>query len=153
MSTLYGLPDEVVFCRWCVMSNQRPRTVVEHGNAGQGKGGLHFDADGVCDACRYAEQKGRIDWEARERDLVSLLDQHRRPWHDYEVLVPGSGGKDSAFAAHILKYHYGMRVLTCTWPPHIYTDVGWRNFRAWIDVGGFDNLTFNPSGKVHTRIP
>ena len=36
------------------------------------------------------------------------------------MLIPGSGGKDSAFTAHILKYKYGMNPLTITWPPIIY---------------------------------
>ena len=32
------------------------------------------------------------------------------------IVVPGSGGKDSCYASHILKYKYGMN-LTVTWPP------------------------------------
>jgi N-acetyl sugar amidotransferase len=42
-----------------------------------------------------------------------------------------------------------MHPLTITWPPILYTDIGWRNFRNWIEVGGFDNITFKPNGKVH----
>jgi N-acetyl sugar amidotransferase len=63
--------------------------------------------------------------------------------------VPGSGGKDSGYAAHVLKYKYGMHPLTVTWPPILYTDYGWQNFRNWIEVGGFDNITFKPNGRVH----
>ena len=67
----------------------------------------------------------------------------------YDCVVPGSGGKDSAFAAHILKYKYGLNPLTVTWAPHLYTDIGWQNFQNWIHVGGFDNLLFTPNGKLH----
>jgi len=49
----------------------------------------------------------------------------------------------------VLKYKYGMHPLTVTWPPILYTDVGLRNFRNWIEVGGFDNITFKPNGRVH----
>ncbi len=42
-----------------------------------------------------------------------------------------------------------MHPLTCTWPPTIYTDYGHRNFRNWLDEGGFDNVTFKPNGRVH----
>ena len=42
-----------------------------------------------------------------------------------------------------------MHPLTVTWPPHLYTDIGLRNFHKWIDVGGFDNITYHPNGHVH----
>ena len=63
--------------------------------------------------------------------------------------MPGSGGKDSAFTAHILKYKYGMNPLTVTWAPHLYTDIGWHNFTNWMHVGGLDNILFTPNGKLH----
>ena len=45
-------PTEVVFCRQCVISNQRPR--------------IRFDSDGVCSACHYAWKKHQlIDWAER----------------------------------------------------------------------------------------
>ena len=62
--------------------------------------------------------------------------------------MPGSGGKDSFFAAHKLKYEYGMNPLTVTWAPHIYTDWGWKNFQSWIH-SGFDNYLFTPNGRIH----
>jgi N-acetyl sugar amidotransferase len=110
---------------------------------------LNIDSEGICDACRLADQKVKIDWEAREAQLLKVLDQHRREDGAYDCLVPGSGGKDSAFAAHILKHKYGMHPLTVTWPPILYTDIGWQNFRNWIEVGGFDNISYRPNGRVH----
>ena len=59
---------------------------------------------------------------------------------------------DSGFQYHILKYKYGMRPLTVTWSPHIYTDIGWKNLKNWINVGGFDNFLFSPNGKVHRHL-
>ena len=145
----YGLPEQVVFCKRCVMSNQRPGSSIEfkHGVDHQHQT-LHFDDEGVCDACRLAEQKERIDWDAREQDLLKLLDHHRRNDGGYDCILPGSGGKDSAYAAHVLKYKYGMHPLTVTWPPILYTDIGWQNFKDWIEVGGFDNVSFKPNGRI-----
>ena len=31
----------------------------------------------------------------------------------------------------------------------MYTDYGKANFDNWIDVGGFDNITYRPNGRVH----
>jgi N-acetyl sugar amidotransferase len=41
-----------------------------------------------------------------------------------------------------------MHPLTITWPPVLYTEYGLRNFRNWIEIGGFDNITFKPNGRV-----
>ena len=146
----YGLPSRVTFCKRCVMSNQRPSSYPEFRHTKDRKTPtLHIDDDGICDACRYAEKKEDIDWQAREQELRTLLNKYRRDDGYYDCLVPGSGGKDSAYAAHVLKYKYGMHPLTVTWPPTLYTEYGWANFRNWIEVGGFDNVTFKPNGKVH----
>lgn len=145
----YGLPQEVTYCKRCVMSNQRPASTVEFKHKSDRKAtALRIWDDGICDACHYAEQKARIDWEEREQQLLRLLDRHRRSDGGYDCLVPGSGGKDSCYAAHLLKYRYGMNPLTVTWPPILYTDIGLRNFRNWIEVGGFDNVTFKPNGRA-----
>ena len=149
LETKYGLPEKVVFCSRCVISNQRPASAVEFKHTRESKKTtMNIDHEGVCDACRVAEQKDRIDWKQREEELLRLLDKHRRKDGHYDCIVPGSGGKDSAFQAHVLKYKYGMHPLTVTWPPILYTEYGYRNFRSWVEVGGFDNLTFNQNGKV-----
>jgi N-acetyl sugar amidotransferase len=149
----YGLPAEVRFCTRCVISNQRPSSVVEFRHAATDrKPTIAFDEEGVCSACRYAEQKERIDWGAREAALRALCDRYRRDDGRYDCIVPGSGGKDSAFTAHVLKVRYGMNPLTVTWAPHLYTDIGWRNFESWMHVGGLDNLLYTPSGVLHREL-
>lgn len=145
----YGLPEKVLFCKKCVMSNQRPTSTQEFRHTiNSKKTTLAFDEAGVCDACRTGIEKDKIDWKAREEELVKLLDKHRKNDGSYDCLVPGSGGKDSAYQAHILKYKYGMNPLTVTWPPILYTEYGYKNWKNWIDIGGFDNISFNRNGKV-----
>ncbi|MDF2439445.1 MAG: hypothetical protein JWN98_429 [Abditibacteriota bacterium] len=147
----YGLPREVRFCKKCVISNQRPNSAVEYSHTKESKKKtINFDEDGICDACRLAEQKhgGAIDWQQREEQLKELCDRHRKHDGSYDCLVPGSGGKDSFYAAHVLKYKYGMHPLTVTWAPHVYTDWGWKNQQAWIHAG-FDNYLCTPNGRVH----
>lgn len=146
----YNLPEEVRYCKRCVMSNQRPTSYPEFKHTpDRNTPTIHIDDDGLCDACKYAERKREIDWEQRENELRELLDEYRREDGGYEVLVPGSGGKDSAYAAHVLSEKYDMNVLTCTWPPLKYTDIGRQNFNNWVDKSGCDNITFTPSGDVH----
>ena len=150
LEVFYGLPREVKFCKRCVISNQRPNSTVEFQHRKDSrKETIHFDADGVCDACRVTEMKrGKIDWSERDRELRALCDRFRRSDGAYDCLVPGSGGKDSFYAAYKLKYEYGMNPLTVTWAPHIYTEWGWKNHQAWIHAG-FDNYLCTPNGRVH----
>ncbi|MBU0540816.1 MAG: N-acetyl sugar amidotransferase [Gammaproteobacteria bacterium] len=147
----FGLPSKVLFCKHCVISNQRPSSTVEFKHTKDDKKStIGFDDDGVCDACRYQEIKAvEIDWERRENALLETLSKYRRNDGGYDVIVPGSGGKDSAYTSHILKYKYGMNPLTVTWAPHKYTDIGWKNFENWIHVGGLDNILFTPNGRLH----
>ena len=146
----YGLPEEVIFCKACVISNQRPNSAPEYAHtAASKKNTIHFDEEGICDACRVARRKQvEIDWKDREHQLRALCDANRRDDGRYDCILPGSGGKDSFYAAHILKYEYGMHPLTVTWAPHIYTEWGWKNFEAWIHAG-FDNILHTPNGRVH----
>lgn len=148
LEAYYGLPHDVKFCTKCVMSNQRPTSAVEFKHTiDSKKATMNFDENGVCDACRTAEIKDNINWGMREEELIKLLDKHRKNDGSYDCLVPGSGGKDSAYQAHVLKYKYGMNPLTVTWPPILYTDYGLQNWRNWLD-SGFDNLSFYRNGKV-----
>jgi len=148
--TLFGLPKEVQFCMRCVISNQRPNSAVEYKHKSSSKKAtIRFNAEGVCDACLVSEEKNSIiDWESREAALIEICDRYRRNDGRYDCVVPGSGGKDSFYAAHVLKYKYGMNPLTVTWAPNVYTDVGQRNFTSWIQAG-FDNELHTPSGLTH----
>ena len=135
---LYNLPEEVQYCKRCVISNQRPRIV--------------FDEDGICNACHYADyKKNQVNWDERDKELRALLDQHRSKDGKHDVVVPSSGGKDSGYVAHILKFEYGMNPLTVTWAPHVYTDVGWDNFQGLIH-SGLDNIMGTPNGEVHRKL-
>ena len=147
---LYGLPPDVKWCSKCVISNQRPNSAVEYKHIStSNKITIKFNDDGVCDACHYAERKtSSIDWAERDKKLRDLCDAHRKHDGSYDCIVPGSGGKDSFYASHILKTKYGMHPLTVTWAPHVYTEWGWRNFQAWIHAG-HDNYLMTPNGRVH----
>jgi len=142
-----GLPLEVEFCSSCVISNQRPITKIESKHVICDHKQTTRFVDGVCDACRWANEKEQIDWEARETKLNALCDSHRSSDGSYDVIVPASGGKDSRYVAHILKTRYNMHPLTVTWKPHLYTQIGFDNLISMIDCG-FDNILLSPNGAI-----
>ena len=146
---MYGLPQKIEFCANCLYSNQKPNSTPEFShNASSKKDTVRLGENDICSACQTIELKKEIDWEEREQMLWALCDRHRSKTGQYDCLVPGSGGKDSVFASHILKYKFGMNPLTVTWSPHLYTSWGWDNFQAWMG-SGVDNYLFTPNKKIN----
>ena len=104
----YNLPEKVIYCTKCTISNQRPR--------------ISFDENGVCSACNFAEFKeNKINWSNREKELITLLDKYRKHDGSYDVLVPCSGGKDAAYIAHELSWRCSecSRETCRSYPPKI----------------------------------
>jgi N-acetyl sugar amidotransferase len=133
-----NLPKDVLFCRNCVVSNQRPGTI--------------FNQEGICSACEWAYEKDHlVDWDKREGELADLCDRFRSRDGSYDVVVPGSGGKDSAFVAHQLKARFGMHPLSCTWAPFDWTEIGWKNLKAFVQ-SGFNNVVAMPDGQLHREL-
>lgn len=152
LSSLHGLPAEVIYCKKCAVNNQRPATHPEFSKkAGASIRLSAFGDDGICDACKFAEFKKTIDWDQRRSELDELCDRHRRDDGRWDVIVPGSGGKDSIFVSHVLKYECGMNPLIVTWAPHAYTEIGWHNLAAWQRVG-HDHILVTPNPKVHAQL-
>ena len=132
------IPKEVKWCKRCVVSNQRPRII--------------FNEDGICSGCINTDYKNNlVDWNAREEELKALLDQHRSSDGSWDVIVPSSGGKDSGYVAHQLRYEYNMNPLTVTWAPLSYTDIGRKNLQSSIDCG-LSNLLCTPNGKFQRKL-
>ena len=151
--SLFSAPEKVIFCKKCIISNQRPNATVEFQSKDTfKKETINFSKDGICSACQFNEIKeNKINWESRNKELSKLCDKFRKK-SGYDVIVPSSGGKDSGYVAHMLKNEYGMNPLTVTWAPHLYTDIGWKNLQDFISVGGFDNILFTPNGKLHRKL-
>jgi len=150
-TSLYGLPKVVEYCTKCVISNQRPSSAVEMKSASGIKSGIIIK-DGICDACQFSDIKKEIDWDERSKLLFELLEPYRSKDGSHDVIVPSSGGKDSSFTAHVLKYKYGMNPLAVTWAPNMFTDVGWSNFNSLTRIGGVDSVLITPNGPLHRHL-
>ncbi len=131
------IPKKILWCKRCCISNQRPRII--------------FDNNQICSACKFSDYKNSIDWDKREIELLKLLDKHRSKNSSWDVIVPSSGGKDSGFVAHQLKYKYGMNPITITWSPLEYTDIGKTNFNSLIQ-SGISNFLYTPNGNLQRKL-
>ena len=122
--TSSGLPEKVIYCSECNLSNQNPTSTNEYFHTNDIiQDTVDFDENNICAACNFNKLKWNkvINWEEREKELIEVCNQYRKDDGSYDCLVGGSGGKDSVYQSHILKYKYGMNPLTVTWAPHLYT--------------------------------
>lgn len=126
--------NDVAFCKYCLTPNSRPRVV--------------FDGEGVCNACRNAEEKNKTDWESRKHEFLRLIEPMRaRSDAQYDCVVPWSGGKDSSAIAHKLKFEFGLNPLLVTYSPMIPNEIGHHNREEMVQLG-FDHLFFRANQKA-----
>lgn len=127
----------ITYCTRCVTPNTRPRVT--------------FDAEGVCNACRVAEGKPRINWDERRKEFLTLLDRYRRTDGGWDCIIPWSGGKDSSMIAYRMKFEFGMNPLLVTFSPMIINEVGEYNREALRRLG-FDSLFIRPNQKIQRHL-
>ena len=82
-----NLPKNIIFCKRCVISNQRPSSVSETKNKKNIKKVIEFDKNGICSACKNHDLMEKIDWE-KEKLLIKTLDRFRKSNGEYDVIVP-----------------------------------------------------------------
>jgi N-acetyl sugar amidotransferase len=105
---------------------------------------ISFDERGWCNACRWTEEKKKLDWDDRKRQLEVLLDKHRRDDGQFDCLVPCSGGKDGSYVNYMLKHKFGMHPLAVTVTPALPLSLGDENLRAFVN-SDYNHVSINPS--------
>lgn len=97
---------EVKRCVRCIMPDNYPE--------------ITFDEEGICNFCRYFENKWS-SWidnaEERVRSetyLRRIFENAKRKGKAYDAVLGVSGGKDSSYCLYLCKEVYGLNVLTCT---------------------------------------
>ena len=103
---------------------------------------ISFDHRGWCNACQWTEEKQTLDWGARQKELVEVLERHRSKVGRFDCVVPVSGGKDGSYVAHQLKHKYGMHPLAVTVTPALALELGNENLQSFIN-SGYDHIQIN----------
>jgi N-acetyl sugar amidotransferase len=124
------------YCTNCIMPETKPD--------------LHIDEAGVCAACRSYQQRKSVDWEARRRSLLEILERYRSKCGSYDCIVPVSGGKDS-FYQTIRMLELGMKPLCVTATTDKLSPIGRRNIES-LKMLGVDYIEVTPSPVVRRRM-
>lgn len=127
------------FCKKCVYPETKPD--------------LTFDKQGVCDACRSAELKEKINWSEREKEFKKIVSQFRnKSGNNYDCIIPVSGGKDSHYQTYICKVKYCLNPLLVSFEPTPLTNLGEKNLLNISKSFGCDLIHFRKNPVVYVKL-
>ena len=126
------------YCKKCVQPDTRP--------------GAYFDERGICGACLWEEEKEKIDWAARWKELQGIAEWAKKTTKSvYDCVIGVSGGKNSTFQALTARDRLGLRPLLVNSEPEGITDIGRRNIENLINLG-FDTIKLRPNPMVMKKL-
>lgn len=117
---------------------------------------LRTDEDGICSACRVAEQFDQLTdefWATRKRLFEDTIEKIiKKKKGDYDCVIPVSGGKDSYYQAHKMVSDYGLKPLLVTYHGNNYLPEGDYNRDRMRHVFDADHIVFGPSVEVLKKL-
>lgn len=125
------------YCKKCVMPDTKPD--------------LHLDEAGVCNACRSYEKRKEVNWDARHKELLQLLERYRSPdGSGWDCIVPVSGGKDSTYQVlRILQL--GLNPLCVTSTTCDLSQLGRKNIENLKHLG-VDYVEVSPNPLIRAKL-
>ena len=129
---------ELKFCTNCLFPETKPD--------------LFFDENGLCSACKAANQKNAgIDWKKREENFFEIINDYKKDGVGYDCLIPVSGGKDSTYQAYFMKEVCGMNPLCVCFETTTPTELGNKNLDN-ISKLGIDVIHFKKNHEVYKKM-
>jgi len=125
-------------CKKCIQPDSRP--------------GIYFDENGICGACLWEEEKNKIDWKKREKELQEIVEWAKKSsGKNYDCAIGVSGGKDSVKQAITARDELGLHCLLVNSEPEGLTDLGRINIENLKNLG-FDVMTIRPNPKIIKKL-
>ena len=130
------------YCKRCLFPDTKPD--------------LYFDEQGICDACRSAEEKHSfeqgLDWDQRAKEFKDIIEKYKsKDGSNYDCIVPVSGGKDSMFQVYAMKIIHKMNPLAVTFDQFDQTPTGRHNLEALRNLG-VDHIHFTLNPRVVKKL-
>lgn len=127
---------QVVRCTQCVLPESFPD--------------ISFDENGVCSYCKdhHGKQKQVLSIEELKKRLNHLIKESKLHHKQYHAVVAFSGGKDSTYLIHTLKYDYNLHVLAVTFDNGFMSEKSFDNMRIVLDNIGVDHIICRPNQKL-----
>jgi len=127
----------VRICAKCIQPNTRP--------------GIYFSQESICGACLWEEEKNKINWNERIKELKGIVEIAKNKKADYDCVIGVSGGKDSTKQAITARDNLGLKCLLVNYQPENITDIGVENMEN-LKQNGFDVLSIRPNPKIMQKL-
>ena len=124
-------------CSKCIQPNTRP--------------GIFFNEESICGACLWEEEKNKINWNERIKELRNIVEDAKDKKADYDCVIGVSGGKDSTKQAITARDALGLKCLLVNYQPENITDIGVENMEN-LKQNGFDVLSIRPNPKIMQKL-
>ncbi len=125
-------------CKKCIQPDTRP--------------GIYFDNNGICGACIWEEEKLKIDWNLRRKELQAVAKWAKESTtSNYDCAIGVSGGKDSTLQAITARDELGLRPLLINAEPEGITDIGKYNIENLKQLG-FDVISLRLNPKILKKL-
>lgn len=126
------------YCKTCLLPDTKPS--------------LNFDENGICDACKYTEEKEKLDWNQRKQELQNILKKYQsNDGTKYDCIIPVSGGKDSHYQTYVITKEFGLNPLLVSFHPRDLTETGRKNIENLKKLG-VDYIEFTPNPIVYKKM-
>jgi N-acetyl sugar amidotransferase len=115
---------------------------------------LQIDEEGVCSACRSAQNKNQgVDWDIRRQEFFHIIEKHRGDKNKpgYDCIIPVSGGKDSTYQAYFIKKECNLNPLCVCFETTQVTDIGQHNLDN-ISKLGIDVIHFKKNYEAYRKM-
>ena len=112
---------------------------------------INFDERGVCNICRNAEIKKKIDWAKKKQEFMEIINQYKGRGL-YDCIVPFSGGKDSTYTLYALMKDYGLKPLVVSFDHGFYRPKTLANRVGVQKKLGVDFLNFRTDWQVVKKL-
>lgn len=125
-------------CKRCVQPDTRPK--------------IYFSENGICGACIWEDEKEKVDWMQRGKELQEIADWAKKAsMGAYDCVIGVSGGKDSTKQALTARDRLGLRCLLVNSEPEGITEIGKHNVENLKNLG-FDVISIRPNPKIIKKL-
>ena len=129
--------ENLKICKKCIQPNTRPS--------------IFFNDQSICGACLWEEEKKKIDWDVRRRELDSIVTTAKSSNGIFDCVIGVSGGKDSTKQAIVARDQLGLNCLLVNYQPENITDIGRKNLENLKSLG-FNLISIRPNPKIMKKL-
>lgn len=131
-------------CKKCLLTDSYPN--------------ISFNDEGVCNYCENHIHINKLDGhyaeKKRELDVIieAAIEKGRETGAPYDIIVPLSGGKDSAYVAYYLKHNYDVNILGLTYDNGFLTDYAKGNVWSIAEKLDIDVVMIKPKLSLMKKL-